>query len=113
MPINPAATQTGPNVIQSQRTIWNGTPGDKFVNDTAKALYQFICTFVPTRAGCASSTTWRSALRGLFRYISTVDAAGPINPGDEATHAFVDFRQIIDDMKPAQQVAAVGAPISS
>jgi hypothetical protein len=103
------STQTGPNVIQAQRTIWNGTPGDKFTNDTSKVLYQFMCDLVNTCGQCLQYHLAIGAAWPLPLHVNCRCRQVAIPPGDEAPHAYVNFQTILKDLPKAKQVAAVGA----
>ena len=108
MPVD-TSTQTGPNKVQAQRTVWNGEPGTVWTNDTGVVKYQFVCSLINTCGFC-------------LQYHLSIGAAWPIpmhhgcrckqkavQPDAEAPHKFVDFRELLDDMPHHEQVAAIGS----
>jgi len=93
----------------TQRVIWNGEPGTTWVNDTGKVRWQLICRLSNTCGAClqyhlAIGPSWPIQL-----HFGCNCQQVQIQPGAEAPHKFVDFRELLDGMRHDQQVAAIGA----
>jgi hypothetical protein len=96
-------------VVQSQRTVWNGTPGTFWVNDTGKARYQFICSLANTCGFCLQYHLAIAASWGIPLHFGCNCNLVRIAPDATSVHPFVDFRDLLDAMPHDQQVAAIGA----
>jgi len=104
-----AQTQTGPNVIAAQSTIWNGEPGTVWTNDTGQVKYQFICALNDTCGFCLQYHLAIGFAWGIPFHHGCRCKQKAIQPGAEAPHPFVNFRELLDDMPHHEQVAAIGA----
>ena len=92
-----------------QRLLINGEPGERWVNEGSRALYQFFCALQNTCGACLQyhhqiAYFWPIPLHRNCRCQQRI-----IMPGQTAPKAFVDFRELLADMPHDQQVAAVGA----
>jgi hypothetical protein len=95
--------------VGPERIIWNGTPETKWRNDTDKVKYQFICSLINTCGVClqyhmAIGAFWPIPIHRNCRCRQVA-----VKPGNEAPHAFVNFRELLEGMDHDQQVAAIGA----
>jgi hypothetical protein len=93
----------------ADRIIFNGEPGERWRNDTEKPKFQFVCQLSNTCGAClqyhmAIGDWWPIPIHRNCRCKQQL-----VRPGGEAPHAFVDFREVLDDLSPAQQREAVGA----
>lgn len=84
-----------------------GNPGDSWVNDSGKVVYQFVASLINTCGAClqyhlAIGPWWPIP---LHRGCNCNQVA--LMPGD-SSQPFADFRQILEDLSPAEQEAAVG-----
>lgn len=88
---------------------FNGEPGTRWTNDTDRARYQFIAKLQNTCGVClqyhmAIGPHWPIQIHRGCRCMQII-----VMPGQEAPHAFVDFRALLREMPHDQQDAAVGA----
>jgi hypothetical protein len=92
-----------------ERTIINGEPGERWTNDTGKVQYQFHAALINTCGLClqyhnAIGSWWPIPIHHGCRCRQTL-----IKPAAEAPYLFVDYRELLDAMPPAEQAAAIGA----
>jgi hypothetical protein len=92
-----------------QRQIISGDPGTRWVNDTDRVKYQFVCALINTCGFCLQYHLKIGAIWGIPLHHGCRCEQRKILVGAEAPHAFVDFREILDQMDHADQVAAIGA----
>jgi hypothetical protein len=91
------------------RVVFNGEPGTHYVNDTGRTQYQFICALTNTSGAClqyhmAIGAWWPIPIHHNCRCRQVLVPAG-----QTARHAFVDFREILDDLPQDQKREAIGA----
>jgi GNAT superfamily N-acetyltransferase len=88
-----------------------GEPGTTWTNDTERVKYQFVAALVHTCGVCLQyhmmiGPWWPLPLHhGCGKYCRQY----PIAPGSQAPHAFVDFREVLDNMSYQSQMTAIGA----
>jgi hypothetical protein len=92
-----------------QRQIISGDPGTRWVNDTQRVQYQFVPSFIKTCGLCLQYTYKIGAIWGIPLHHGCRCRQDKIIVGAEAPHEFADFREILDAMDHADQVAAIGA----
>lgn len=88
--------------------IIDGSPGDRWINDTATVYYQFVCNLASSCGVCIQyhrkiARFWPIPIHRNCRCKQRV-----VKPGHEAPEPFVDFRKLLDKMPIDQQTAAVG-----
>jgi hypothetical protein len=93
----------------AERVIITGEPGTAWVNETDRVRYQFQCSFIRTCAAClqyhmAIGPWWPIPIHDHCRCKQFA-----IRPYGGVAKPFADFREILDDMSHADQVAAMGA----
>ena len=93
----------------ADREIHWGTPGERFVNDGSRPLYQFVATLQNTCGAClqyhlAIGPWWPIKIHRRCNCEQFV-----VRPGATAPHPFCDFRELLDNMSHRNQVAAIGA----
>jgi hypothetical protein len=92
-----------------ERIIFNGEPGTRWVNETGQIRYQFVCRLQNTCGAClqyhmAIGPWWPIPIHRNCRCLQV-----PIPAGTTARHEFVNFREVLKELSPAQQRAAIGA----
>lgn len=92
----------------SSRIIWND-PGTRWTNTTDRTKYQFIASLVNTCGLCLSYHMCIGYVWSIPLHFGCRCRQVSIKPGSEAPHAFVDFRELLDNMPHDQQVAAIGS----
>jgi len=90
-----------------RRTIFNGTPGDVFTNDTDRVLYQLFCMWENTCGHCAQYDHAIGPWWALGLHFGCNCEQVAIKPGAKAK-PFVDFQQIISDLDEDQQNRVIG-----
>ncbi len=93
----------------AERQIISGDAGTTWTNTTEKVYRQFRCSFINTCGFCLQyhlkiATAWPIPLHFECRC-----RQDKISPGEKAPNPFADYRQILDNMSPADQAAAIGA----
>jgi hypothetical protein len=93
----------------AERVIIDGEPGTTWTNDTEKVRYQFVCALINTCGTCLQyhmkiGAWWPIPIHHGCRCHQLM-----IKPGADAPHEFVDYRELLDKMPPAEQAAAIGA----
>jgi hypothetical protein len=93
--------------MASSRIIWNGKPGEVWVNNTERFKYQLIVAYQNSCGFCiqydrAVSNWWPLPFHNRCRCRQLL-----LKPGGVA-EPFVDFRAKLADLSEAQQVSAVG-----
>jgi hypothetical protein len=93
----------------AERVIISGDAGTVWTNDTERVRYQFIAALNNTCGVCLQyhlkiSASWPIPIHHNCRCIQRM-----IKPGQKAPHPFCDYRELLDQMSPADQAAAVGA----
>lgn len=88
--------------------IYAGQPGETWTNDTDKVQWQFVADLVHTCGLCLQfhrhvGPYWPIPLHRSCRCQNVMVAVGA------EAHPFVDFREVIRDLSPAQRVRVVGA----
>jgi hypothetical protein len=89
--------------------IVNGPPGVVWVNRTGRVRYQFVSDLVRTCGVCLQYHLAIGVWWGIPVHRGCRCQQLQIAPGAAASHAFLDFRELLAKMSPARQAAAVGA----
>ena len=94
--------------MPSPRIVWQGKPGEVYVNDTDRFKYQMVCDLVNTCGTClqyhlAISNWWPIPFHRNCRCHQV-----PIKPGQSAS-PYRDFREVLDGLSDAQKAEAIGA----
>lgn len=92
-----------------QKIIFNGDPGNVWVNDTQRVQYQFVCALINTCGFCLQYHMAIGAIWGIPMHRNCRCQQKRILVGAAAPNAFVDFRDVLENMSHADQVAAIGA----
>jgi hypothetical protein len=93
----------------TERVIFNGEAGTRWVNNTGKVRYQFVVSFINTCGACLQYHMAIGPRWPIKLHVGCRCHQFPIAPGDEAPHEFVDFRKVLAELPHAEQVAAIGA----
>jgi hypothetical protein len=93
--------------VASSRIIWNGKPGEVWVNNTERFKYQLIVAYQYSCGFCiqydrAVSNWWPLGFHNRCRCRQLL-----LKPGGVA-QPFVDFREKLADLSSAQKVSAIG-----
>jgi hypothetical protein len=92
-----------------QREVISGDPGTRWTNNTERVKYQFVCALINTCGFCLQYHMKIGAIWGIPLHRGCRCEQRRIPVGAEAPHEFVDYREILDNMSHADQVAAIGA----
>jgi len=92
----------------ARRHVWNGQPGEVWVNDTNRVKYQLLCNWLNTCGFCAQYDHAIGPWWGIPLHFGCNCDQVAIKPGGQAK-PFVDYREIIDGLDHDQQAAVMGA----
>lgn len=98
---------SGSDQVATSRIIWNGKPGDVYVNTTERFKYQLIVAYTNSCGFCiqydrAISNWWPLCFHPRCRCKQIL-----IKPGGKST-PFVDFRVKLADLPKTQITSAIG-----
>jgi hypothetical protein len=95
--------------VGPRKIIFNGTPGEVWRNDTARVQYQFVCALINTCGFCLQYHMAIGSIWGIPMHWGCRCEQKRISIGANAPNAFVDFREVLDNMSHSDQVAAIGS----
>jgi len=93
----------------SERVIIDGEPGTTWTNDTEKIQYQFVAALINTCGVCLQYHLKIGAWWPIPIHYGCRCEQRAIKPEAQAPHPFVDYRELLAKMPPAEQAAAIGA----
>jgi len=89
--------------------IWPGEPGERYTNNTSRIVYQLICSCINTCGVCYQCHLAIAEWWGKFHHGCNCISL-PIFPGEQS-QPYQDFREIIKDLPPEQQIKVMGKAV--